>query len=765
MAEHAEGTVAGIASGGGAAPASDLSALYRLTDRLYRAQADDEIFEAALDAILGTLACGAASILLFDDAGVMRFRAWRGISDDYRAAVDGHSPWKRGDREAEPIFVVDIEDTAEPDWLKRRIVGEGIRGLSFIPLMAGGEVVGKFMTYFARPHAADERERELAITIAKQVGFALERRKSEATRRLMEERLRTSEEHFRRMTEDAPVMIWTSDINGHCSHLNAMLRAFWGVDLDAIAEFDFTSTIHPDDIGHVTRTIGEAHMARRPVRVSGRYAFSGGGYRILETEARPNFGEDGVFRGMIGVNVDATERVEAEQALQESERRFRQLADAMPQLVWTAAPGGVVDYWNTRIRYYVDAVSAEGRTLDWQRLVHPADLDATRQTWNAAEAARAEFQFTHRLKLRDGSYRWHLSRANPVMDGSRVVQRWFGTATDVHDLRMTQEKLAEGEQRQRLAARAAGLGVFEWNIQDDTTIFENARTYEILGLDPQGPTIAFGEFRDSFLHADDVAAVEEAIRKAMTPGTTLNVACRISRRSDGDLRWLDIAGRFVFDESGAPHRLVGVAADITDRRRADEHRELLVNELNHRVKNTLAVVQALANRTFQGSGAPDPRVDVFAGRLAALAHAHGLLSSEGWTKAYLADVARQTLTIEREVEERISVSGPPVILTPKQAVTMAMALHELYTNAVKYGSLSAAGGSVDLSWRALPEHRLALSWRERGGPRVRPPSRRGFGSTLIEQALVAEFGAEVRMDFRPEGLSCEMEAALPRQHG
>jgi two-component sensor histidine kinase len=206
-------------------------------------------------------------------------------------------------------------------------------------------------------------------------------------------------------------------------------------------------------------------------------------------------------------------------------------------------------------------------------------------------------------------------------------------------------------------------------------------------------------------------------------------------------------------------------ADITDRRRADEHRELLVNELNHRVKNTLAVVQALANRTFLQPGQADPRVDVYAGRLAALAHAHNLLSNEGWTKAYLADVARQTLPLAREAEERISVSGPPVILNPKQAVTLAMALHELYTNAVKYGSLSAASGSVDLSWQTLPERRLSLSWRERGGPQVSPPSRRGFGSTLIEQALVAEFDAAVRMDFRPEGLSCTMEAALPRQHG
>lgn len=745
-------------------PATDVSALYRLTDRLYRAQAEDEIFEAALDAILETLSCEAASILLFDDQGMMRFRAWRGISAAYRVAVDGHSPWKPGDTEAEPIFVEDIEETAEPDWLKQRILQEGIRGLAFIPLMAGGEVIGKFMTYFGRRHLADDRERELAITIAKQVGFALERRNIELLRRQVEEKLRSSEQRFRQITEDAPVMIWTSDANGHCSHLNSMLREFWGVKLEQIPLFDFTTTIHPDDLDYVTRTIGEAHIARRPVRLRARYRYSGGGYRLLETMARPNIGDDGAFNGMIGVNVDSTERVEAERALQESERRFRHLADAMPQLVWTAEAGGKVDYWNKRIELYADAISEDGRSLDWQRLVHPADLGPTTEAWDAAETAGVDYQFTHRLKLRDGSYRWHLSRANPVLDEAGNLDRWFGTATDVHELHLAQEKLIEGEQRQRVAARAAGLGVFEWNIQDDTTIFENARTYEILGLDPQGPTINFAEFRSKFLHPDDIIAVEQAIASAKSPDATFNVTCRFNRLSDGDLRWLELAGRFVFDESGSPHRLVGVAADVTDRRRADEHRELLINELNHRVKNTLAVVQALAKQTFRLPGKSDPRLDVFAGRLAALAHAHNLLSSEGWARAYLADVARQTLPIGAS-EPRISITGPAVILTPKQAVTMAMALHELYTNAVKHGALSDANGRIDLEWTTGPDRLFTLRWKESNGPRIQPPSRRGFGSTLIEQALAAEFDASVHLDYAIDGLSFTLEAMLPRRNG
>lgn len=746
-------------------PVSDLSALYRLTDRLYRAREENEVFEAALDAILDTLSCQAASILVADEAGIMRFRAWRGISEDYRKAVDGHSPWKVGAREAEPIFVADIDETGEPAWLKERIVREGIRGLSFVPLMADGVVVGKFMTYFAAPHLADERERELAITIAKQVGFALERRSTENLRRQAEERLRSSERHFRRMTEDAPVMIWTSDLDGHCANLNAMLRAFWGVAIEDVPSFDFTTTIHPDDRDAVLRAIGEAHAERRLARVRGRYRHADGSYRVLETEARPNIDETGTFRGMIGVNVDTTERVEAEQALLESERRFRQLADAMPQLVWTAKPGGRVDYWNTRIDHYADVLSHEGGPLDWQRLVHPRDLDATSEAWMAAETSATEYQFTHRLRMRDGTYRWHLSRANPAVDDSGSIVRWFGTATDIHDLRSAQEKLQEGEQRQRIAARAAGLGVFEWDIQADRTIFENARAFEILGLDPNGPTIGFREFREDFLVPGDLPAVEKAIEEAMVPGATANVVCRIRRRADGEVRSLEIAGSFVFDERGAAHRLVGVVADVTDRRRAEELRELLVDELNHRVKNTLAVVQALAKQTFEANGERDAQTEAFSGRLSALAYAHRLLSSEGWTKAYLEDVAGQTLPLDAGAEPRIVASGPPVVLSPKQAVTMAMTLHELYTNAVKYGALSEPSGGVDLEWTIRSGDRLSLRWAERGGPPVVPPVRRGFGSRMIEQALAAEFDATVQLDFRPEGLVCTMEAILARQHG
>lgn len=167
--------------------AEEQAALYEFTDRLFRARGVDEVYEAALDAILRALGCHRASILLFDGSGVMRFVAWRGLSQGYRNAVEGHSPWSRDTRNAEPIAVDDIDAAALDAALKATVRAEGIGALAFIPLTARGELIGKFMTYYATPHDFARGELELALTIARQLGFGLERLWAEDERRQAEE--------------------------------------------------------------------------------------------------------------------------------------------------------------------------------------------------------------------------------------------------------------------------------------------------------------------------------------------------------------------------------------------------------------------------------------------------------------------------------------------------------------------------------------------------------------------------------------------------
>ena len=209
--------------------------------------------------------------------------------------------------------------------------------------------------------------------------------------------------------------------------------------------------------------------------------------------------------------------------------------------------------------------------------------------------------------------------------------------------------------------------------------------------------------------------------------------------------------------------VLSAVVDISERKRAEAQRELLLSELNHRVKNTLAVVQGIAHQTFKCTDASPEARGAFEGRLAALAAAHNLLTRANWEQASLEHLTAEALQIRAVDEQRLSFAGPRVHLQPKQALAIAMALHELRTNAVKYGALSTEAGNVVFEWRRSegPAPRLTMTWREQGGPIVSPPTRRGFGSRMIERALAQDLKGEVTMEFRLEGLVCTIEAPLP----
>ena len=198
--------------------------------------------------------------------------------------------------------------------------------------------------------------------------------------------------------------------------------------------------------------------------------------------------------------------------------------------------------------------------------------------------------------------------------------------------------------------------------------------------------------------------------------------------------------------------------DITERKKTEQHQRLLLAELNHRVKNMLATVQAIATQTIRGSGTLESFADNFRGRLMALAGAHDLLTESSWRGAHLRDVVQAGLR-PYLAGNRIEASGAELPVTPKAALALSLILHELATNAAKYGALSVPSGSIRLGWRiegAGAERIVRVRWREAGGPEVAPPDHTGFGLTLIERSVAHELDGEARVDFAPDGVCCEL---------
>lgn len=207
---------------------------------------------------------------------------------------------------------------------------------------------------------------------------------------------------------------------------------------------------------------------------------------------------------------------------------------------------------------------------------------------------------------------------------------------------------------------------------------------------------------------------------------------------------------------------------VLERKRTEERQRLLINELNHRVKNTLAVVQSVANQSFRGNAADPAAKADFERRLQALAAAHDVLSAESWRSASMTEVVRKSVSGCGAFEERVRLDGPELQVSPRAAVSLAMALHELCTNAVKYGALSNDQGAIGISWGTdgeADEPRFWLEWREQDGPPVTPPSRRGFGTRMIERVLAAELSGTAEMRFEPDGLTCRIDAPFPSADG
>jgi two-component sensor histidine kinase len=208
-------------------------------------------------------------------------------------------------------------------------------------------------------------------------------------------------------------------------------------------------------------------------------------------------------------------------------------------------------------------------------------------------------------------------------------------------------------------------------------------------------------------------------------------------------------------------RLVGICTDITERKDAEAQRDLLLAELSHRVKNTLATVVSIARQSFARSQNVDDAIASFDARIRALAQTHTRLAEASWSGvSFETMLSDEMAPYRREDGSNVRMSGPPVRLNPRSALTLGMAIHELATNAAKHGALSSKKGAVDISWKLDDRRQLQMTWAESGGPPVEPPGRNGFGRLLLERALASDLHGDVKLNFAPAGLTCSIRLPI-----
>ena len=350
---------------------------------------------------------------------------------------------------------------------------------------------------------------------------------------------------------------------------------------------------------------------------------------------------------------------------------------------------------------------------------------------------------------------------SPVVEVNDVALALRSASSELHT---RAQRLQQSERRLELAQRLARLAYVDLEFTQQTATVSDTFE-EIFGFRPptDDPSKTLASFIDR-VHPQDRKRVLAARTQAIGKLGSYEDEFRIVLDT-GETRWISAHGETLGDATGKPVRMIGTNLDITRRKEQENHISFLLREVSHRSKNLLAIIQAMATQTARTSLSVDDFQARFGQRLQGMAASHDLLVNQNWQGVDIGELVRAQLKpFADEAGRRLEIAGPHVFLAPAAAQSIGLALHELATNATKYGALSAANGKISVTWRTLradPAPRLQMTWRESGGPEVTPPQRRGFGHTVFERMIKQSLGASITLDYAADGVCWSLDAALP----
>jgi PAS domain S-box-containing protein len=517
--------------------------------------------------------------------------------------------------------------------------------------------------------------------------------------------------------------------------------------------------VHPEDLPGAEAGYKQAIAARRCEHYSEyRIVRAGGEIRWIDSRSLISYDSDGAAR-IVGANIDVTLRKQTEAAL---EAHKASLADALAAgrvmaFDWNAVTGRSCRSDNAALILGIeDNQGSSSARNAFLRQVHPDDRASVKAKIRELSPSNPSYALTFRFYGPNGEPVWLEETGKGEFDTTGRLLRVKGLTRNVTDRKNAELVLEERNVLLALAGKAARVGSFAYDFGSD--VMQVSEGYAALYGLPEGQTVSLRKAWLGRLHPEDVPLVEGMRRRAMRQGLSeYGFEFRILHPAS-EVRWIEARIFISYKADGCPLRVLGVNIDVTERKRSEDQQRVLVAELDHRVKNVLSTVVAIIAQTHGGHASLPDFTAALERRIKALARTHELLSQNRWVGVSLSDIVRREFA-PYEVGNA-EMGGPHVTLTAEAAQAMAMVVHELTTNAAKYGALSNRTGRVQLHWwwlRNGSSGRLAIEWQEIDGPPVQMPSQTGYGTTIVRELVPYELSGTVALDFPPDGVRCRME--------